>query len=243
MCYFKEILLIMTKVVLVEPYTLMRQSVKRTLEQIDEVKTVVEVVGLQEASRALYSASPVVFLLGVSISAVECLKFLILIRDQKNSQRFGVVALLTNPSPQILLHLSNSGINGLLDKDSTERELATAITAAAEGNIFLSRHIHDLLKMNVVQKAGELTLKEKRVLLLVSYGESNKSIACKLKMKVKTVEGHLTRIYMKLGVGSRVQAAIYVQESWSQFQLPEMVDLLSTNISQIDTPREIPVLH
>ena len=221
----------MTKVVLVEPHTLIRQSVKRTLEQIDDVKTIVEVAGLQEASRVLYSSSSAVFLLSISIDAVECLDFVKMIRGQMDSQRFGVVALLTNPSPQILVHLSNSGINGLLDKNSTERDLTAAITAGAEGNIFLSRHIHNLLKLNVVQKGGLLTLGEKRILLLLSYGESNKSIAHKLRIKVKTVEGHLTRIYMKLGVGSRVQAAIYVQETWSQFQLPELVDLLSVNIS------------
>ena len=233
----------MTKVVLVEPHTLIRQSIKRTLEQIDEVKTIVEVTGQQEASRVLYLSSPVVFLLGVSLSAVECLEFVRLVRDQRNNQRFGIVALLTNPSPQILLHLSNSGINGLLDKNSTERDLATAITAGANGNIFLSCHIHSLIKLNVAQKDGQLTLKEKQVLLLLSYGESNKSIARKLRMKVKTVEGHLTRIYMKLGAGSRVQAAMYVQETWSQFQIPELVDLLSANMSLIDPSGEIPVLH
>lgn len=52
----------------------------------------------------------------------------------------------------------------------------------------------------------QLTRQEGEVLELVRAGLSNREIAERLVLSVKTVEGHLTTIYGKLGVASRAQA-------------------------------------
>jgi DNA-binding CsgD family transcriptional regulator len=55
--------------------------------------------------------------------------------------------------------------------------------------------------------AGELSETERRVADLVASGRSNKEVAAKLFVTVRTVEGNLTRIYAKLGVRSRTELA------------------------------------
>jgi DNA-binding CsgD family transcriptional regulator len=55
--------------------------------------------------------------------------------------------------------------------------------------------------------AGELTETERRIAELVAQGRSNKEVAARLFITPRTVEGHLTRIYAKLGVRSRAQLA------------------------------------
>jgi DNA-binding CsgD family transcriptional regulator len=55
--------------------------------------------------------------------------------------------------------------------------------------------------------AGELTETERRIAELVAEGRSNKEVAARLFITPRTVEGHLTRIYEKLGVHSRAQLA------------------------------------
>lgn len=50
-----------------------------------------------------------------------------------------------------------------------------------------------------------LTNREKEVALLVAQGLSNREIADKLCISIKTVESHLTRIYEKLGIRSRTR--------------------------------------
>jgi DNA-binding CsgD family transcriptional regulator len=56
-------------------------------------------------------------------------------------------------------------------------------------------------------RAGELTFTERRVVELAAGGRSNKEIAQALFITVSTVEGHLSRAYLKLGVRSRTQLA------------------------------------
>ena len=55
--------------------------------------------------------------------------------------------------------------------------------------------------------AGELTPVERRVAELVAAGRSNKEVAGALYLSTRTVEGHLSRVYAKLGVRSRVELA------------------------------------
>ena len=57
---------------------------------------------------------------------------------------------------------------------------------------------------------GALTLTEQQVAGLVADGSSNREIAQRLHLSVKTVEGTLTRIYRKTGVRSRTQLAAVV---------------------------------
>jgi DNA-binding CsgD family transcriptional regulator len=54
---------------------------------------------------------------------------------------------------------------------------------------------------------GELTPTEERVAALVGEGRTNREVAAALYITERTVEGHLTRIYAKLGLRSRAQLA------------------------------------
>jgi DNA-binding CsgD family transcriptional regulator len=60
--------------------------------------------------------------------------------------------------------------------------------------------------------AGALTPTERRVAELVCRGLQTKQVAAALFVSPKTVEGHLTRIYGKLGVGSRTELAHYLAD-------------------------------
>ncbi|MDG2111223.1 MAG: response regulator transcription factor [Actinomycetota bacterium] len=61
------------------------------------------------------------------------------------------------------------------------------------------------------QPKAELTQRESEVLGTLAGGMSNKQIARALSISEKTVKTHLTRIYAQIGVGDRVQAAVWAQ--------------------------------
>lgn len=63
--------------------------------------------------------------------------------------------------------------------------------------------------------ASELTEAERRVVGLVREGYSNKDIATRLGVSIRTVETHLSRVYTKVGVGSRLQLATLRHDTWS----------------------------
>lgn len=73
----------------------------------------------------------------------------------------------------------------------------------------------------VVHSPGSATLteRENEVLALLATGDSNRSISRNLSVSERTVKAHVTRIYDKLGVQSRVQAAlVFVVSGWNTCQ-------------------------
>jgi len=67
----------------------------------------------------------------------------------------------------------------------------------------------------------QLTNQEYRILALVAQGRRNAKIALELSISIRTVENHLYRIFDKLGVSSRTEAALYALQS-GLFPRPEL---------------------
>jgi len=61
--------------------------------------------------------------------------------------------------------------------------------------------------------AGELTEAERRVAVLAAAGRTNREIADTLFTSVRTVEGHLSHIYGKLGIRSRTELSVFLDEA------------------------------
>jgi two-component system NarL family response regulator len=57
---------------------------------------------------------------------------------------------------------------------------------------------------------SQLTEQERAVLALLAIGQRNARIADELCISIRTVENHLYHIFQKLGVSSRIEAALYV---------------------------------
>ena len=115
-----------------------------------------------------------------------------------------------------------AGATGCLDAEISLEELAAALRQAARGEIALSPSLQRALILEMVGgKTSEthayetLSAREKEVLTLVCEGLSNKHIAQRLYLSIRTVENHLARLYGKLGVNSRTEAAVLaLQQGW-----------------------------
>lgn len=115
-----------------------------------------------------------------------------------------------------------AGAIGCLSAGITADELAVALRQAARGEMTLSpdlaRDLMTHLARGESSPAGSsesLTPREQEVLTLVCDGLSNKEIAQRLLLSVRTVENHLANIYNKLGVRSRTEAAVLaLQRGW-----------------------------
>lgn len=68
---------------------------------------------------------------------------------------------------------------------------------------------------------SDLTPREVDILQLIVAGYSNKAIACKFRLSEKTVEFHLTHIYAKIGVRSRLMAGFWAVQHGMEIESRE----------------------
>lgn len=108
-----------------------------------------------------------------------------------------------------------SGVAGMFSKDEMPEALSIAIRQVARGESYLSPALalallesHQAATPPPTVDPNTLTEREREILTLLSRGLSNKAIAARLYLSVRTVEGHLVNLYTRLGVHSRTEAAL-----------------------------------
>lgn len=124
------------------------------------------------------------------------------------------IALLANP--QDARAWLDAGASGIVLETSTVEQWLDAIRQVARGETFLPRELAQQVVASLALTGSSrelpvesLTEREREVLKLLAQGSSNKDIAQKLYLSVRTVEGHLANIYGKLQVKSRTEAALW----------------------------------
>ena len=94
------------------------------------------------------------------------------------------------------------------------RRRARAIEAAAAGQSPLDpRAARELLSARAPFAGPQLSDREEEVLELLSQGLPNKLIARRLEISERTVKGHLTHIFERIGVTDRTQAALWAERN------------------------------
>ena len=130
------------------------------------------------------------------------------------------------PETQVLLLVGDMesptlppGVAGLFSKDELPEALGVAIRQIARGDQYLSPSLAlALLARGEAEAAPHdfdmsiLTDRERQILALLGEGLSNKAIAARLYLSVRTVEGHLANLYTRLDVHSRTEAALIAIE-------------------------------
>lgn len=110
------------------------------------------------------------------------------------------------------------GVKGILFKDCGQKEMIKALVKVVNNELHFSPDIYnhiqtssflDQTELDVIQTLDLLTKKEKEILFLIANGLQNKEIASKMGIKTRTVEFHVSNLLSKLGVTTRVEAAIF----------------------------------
>ncbi len=123
-----------------------------------------------------------------------------------------VVVLVESVSRSEVLRLLQSGVRGLLLRDSDAEEIVGSLRAVHDGLAVVSPEILDVLLPLHHEAAEELspgeplTARESQVLALLAAGTGNKEIAAKLHISEHTAKFHVSSILSKLGAGSRTEA-------------------------------------
>jgi len=127
-----------------------------------------------------------------------------------------VLVLTAHEDEEHVIPLLEAGATGYLPKTVGLNELLDAIRATSRGESVLPPSVASIVVRHLSEKSSgvpddDLTSREMQVLCLLAEGLSNHQIARRLNLSVRTIESHLTRVYAKLGVGSRTEAVLLAQ--------------------------------
>jgi DNA-binding NarL/FixJ family response regulator len=129
-----------------------------------------------------------------------------------------VVMLTSYPDEEAVLSAIIAGASGYLLKQIRGRDLVSALEAVGRGESLLDSAVTEKVLERVRRMASgsapddlaELTAQERKVLLLVAEGKTNKEIAAEVFLSDKTVKNYVSSILGKLNLQRRTQAAAYV---------------------------------
>jgi len=129
-----------------------------------------------------------------------------------------VVMLTSYPDEEAVLSAIIAGASGYLLKQIRGRELVSALEAVARGESLLDSAVTEKVLERVRRMASgsatddlaELTSQERKILVLVAEGKTNKEIAGEVFLSDKTVKNYVSSILGKLNLQRRTQAAAFV---------------------------------
>jgi DNA-binding NarL/FixJ family response regulator len=118
------------------------------------------------------------------------------------------------PQQDLLSRSLLFGVEGYVIKEISPNDLVKALVAIAEGSAYVDpslagNMLRRLTTNRLKAQPNELSERETDVIRLIALGLSNKQISNKLFLSEKTVKNHISRIFSKLDVSARTQAAVY----------------------------------
>jgi DNA-binding NarL/FixJ family response regulator len=192
-------------VVVVDGQAVFRSGLASLLNQDSRL----EVVAVSEGNRSLgelcAEMSVDVVVTDLSLPNIDGIELINTIAMASPSTRVLVVASVADRE---VIPAIAAGAAGFLLKAVEPEAIVSAVVAVHLGEQVLCREAVDLVLGRV--PARQLTRRETEVLQMVAQGIGNKEIALKLQLGEKTVRNYVSRIYKKLSVRNRVQAAAYV---------------------------------
>jgi DNA-binding NarL/FixJ family response regulator len=201
----------MIDVLVIDDHPVLRAGLSQLLEEAEGISLAgVAADGVQGVELA-QTQRPDVVLMDLEMPGMDGIEATRRIRAC--CERTQVVVLTSFSDRERILDALDAGAAGYLLKDAEPEELLRGIQAAAAGEAPLAPRAASevLAERRAARPATELSPREREVLLMVGEGLPNKLIARRLEISEKTVKAHLTRVFARIGVSDRTQAALWVE--------------------------------
>jgi DNA-binding NarL/FixJ family response regulator len=199
------------RVVIVDDHTLLREGTRQILQQAVTIEVVGEASRGDDAVQLVARLQPDVVLLDLRLPGLPGIDAARQIARLSLATR--VLIVTAYDDEDYVLEALQAGAAGYLLKTAPSHELLDAVHAVAAGTIVLEPSVSAALARRWTRADGpggtQLSARELEVLRLTAHGLANKEIAGKLTLSLRTVEGHLNRIFNKLGVASRTEAVFH----------------------------------
>ena len=204
-------------VVIVDDHPLFRRGLIQLLNTIAGFRLIGEAANGRDGIDLVRRLKPDLLLLDLNMKDMSGLDVLKAIKTSEGDTR--VVMVTVSDQAEDLVAALRGGADGYLLKDMEPEQMVESLEAAAAGRVIISDALTHLLAVAIRQQnrpdsigdAG-LTEQETRILDYIAAGLSNKVIGRELDIAEGTVKVHVKHILRKLGLRSRVEAAVWAVE-------------------------------
>jgi two-component system, NarL family, response regulator YdfI len=205
------------RVAIVDDHLMVRRGLRVLLEEMEDVELIGDAADGAAALHLLEVVQPDVVLMDIRMPGMDGIETMR--RIVRTWPHVAVLILTTYNEDDLMIQGLRAGARGFLLKDASMDSLEKAIQAAARGEMLVQPDIMARILSRAVAAptatspgTTELTERERAVLEGVAKGERSKEIAARLGISTRTVGAHLTNIYLKLQVDSRVSAVTAAME-------------------------------
>jgi DNA-binding NarL/FixJ family response regulator len=204
------------RILLGDDHTLVRQGVRKILEEQPQWQIVAEVGDGRDAVRQALALRPDVAILDIGMPRLNGIDATRQIVRQAPGVR--VLILSMHLDEAYVARALDAGATGYLLKDSADVDLINGVSAVATGKSFfspavaeimLSDYVRRLAGQGVVDRYESLSNREREILQLVAEGHSNKEVADVLSISPTTVETHRAHILRKLDVHNTAELVLF----------------------------------
>lgn len=201
------------RILIADDHPIFRDGLKRLLEAETDLRVIAEATDGLEAVRMVEHHKPDLLLLDLAMPRRPGLEVARILAESPHDTK--IVLLTAAIESHQVLEAIRLGVHGVVQKDAATELLLKAIRTVMSGQYWVGREkVADIVELlrrpaPASKKNFGLTPRELEIVGTVVSGYSNRDIAQKLKVSEDTVKHHLTNIFNKTGVSSRLELALF----------------------------------
>jgi DNA-binding NarL/FixJ family response regulator len=208
------------RILLADDHVVVRHGLKLVIEDQPDLTVVAEAGDGESAVQQALKMKPDVIVMDISMPGMNGLAATRKLRLLQ--PKAAIVTLTRHTDDAYLQELLRAGVSGYVLKQSAPSELVQAIRAAAAGRQYIDSALTARVTAAFLGRAphkgqptARISERESEVLRLIASGHSNKEIAARLSLSVKTVEAHKANAMRKLDLNGRIDIVNYaILQGW-----------------------------
>ena len=199
----------MIKVLLADDHSIVREGLRRIVEESGDMEVVAEAADGRDALRQVDTAVPDVAVVDISMPGIDGLEVVGRLKDSHPG--LPVLILTMHEEAQYIVRAIEAGAMGYLTKPSAPEQLVTAIRKVCQGQRYMTDEATEALALRIARGSRDktpldsLSMRELQVLRRLGMGHTNREIAQAYSLSIKTVDTYRSRLLKKLDLRNNAE--------------------------------------